>query len=48
MSNIHESVYLAPGSVVLRDVTMAKDSSVWFNTVHSGQCGGPRRPGLSG
>ena len=36
MSNIHESVYLAPGSVVLRDVTMAKDSSVWFNTVIRG------------
>lgn len=36
MSNIHESVYLAPGSVVLRDVTIGAQSSVWFNVVIRG------------
>lgn len=36
MSDIHESVYLAPGSVVLRDVTIGEKSSVWFNVVIRG------------
>lgn len=36
MSNIHESVYLAPGSFVLRDVTIGAKSSVWFNAVIRG------------
>ena len=36
MSNIHESVFLAPGSVVLRDVTIGAQSGVWFNTVIRG------------
>lgn len=30
---IDPSVFLAPGSHVLGDVTIGKDSSVWFNTV---------------
>lgn len=36
MSNIHESVFLAPGSVVLRDVTIGAQSAVWFNAVIRG------------
>ena len=36
MSNIHESVFLAPGSVVLRDVTIGAQSGVWFNAVIRG------------
>ena len=33
MSRIHESVFLAEGSVVRGRVTIGEDSSVWFNTV---------------
>ena len=36
MSKIHESVFLAPGSVVLRDVTIGAQSGIWFNTVIRG------------
>ena len=31
--NIHESVFLAEGSIVRGRVKIGKDSSVWFNTV---------------
>lgn len=33
---IHESVYVAHGAVVLGDVHIGKDSSVWFNVVIRG------------
>jgi len=33
---IHASVYLAPGAVVVGDVTLGEDSSVWFNAVLRG------------
>ena len=36
MSNIHESVFLAPGSVVVKDVSIGAQSSVWFNVVIRG------------
>lgn len=33
MANIHESVFLAEGSIIKGNVTIGEDSSVWFNTV---------------
>jgi len=36
MSKIHESVYLAKGSVVVDDVTIGEDSAVWYNAVVRG------------
>lgn len=35
---LHETVYLAPGAVVVGDVTIGRDSSVWFNAVLRGDC----------
>jgi gamma-carbonic anhydrase len=34
--SIHESVFTAHGSVILGDVTIGKDSSIWFNVVIRG------------
>ncbi|RKY26074.1 MAG: gamma carbonic anhydrase family protein [Planctomycetota bacterium] len=34
--NIHESVFIANGASVIGDVTMGRDSSVWFNAVVRG------------
>lgn len=34
--NLHPTVYLAPGAVVIGNVTMGEDSSVWFNAVIRG------------
>lgn len=36
MNKIHESVYLAKGSVVIGDVTIGEDSAVWYNAVVRG------------
>ena len=36
MSSIHESVYLAKGSVVIGKVTIGEDSAVWYNAVVRG------------
>ena len=33
---IHESVYIAPTAVIIGDVTIGKNSSVWFNAVLRG------------
>ena len=33
---IHESVFIAPGAKVIGDVTIGKDSSIWYNTVVRG------------
>ena len=33
---IHESVFIAPGAIVIGDVSIGKDSSVWFNAVIRG------------
>ncbi len=33
---IHETVFLAKGSLVSGDVTIGKDSSIWYNTVIRG------------
>ncbi|WP_096435558.1 gamma carbonic anhydrase family protein [Alteribacter populi] len=33
---VHESVFLAPGSRIIGDVTIGKESSVWFNAVLRG------------
>lgn len=33
---VHDSVFLAPGAVVVGDVTIGEDSSVWFNAVLRG------------
>ena len=30
---IHESAFIAPGAHVVGDVTLKKDSSIWYNTV---------------
>ena len=35
---VHESAYIAPGCHVIGSVTLAKNSSVWFNTVIRGDC----------
>ncbi len=35
-SNIHDSVYIAEGAIVIGDVTIAKDASVWHNCVLRG------------
>lgn len=35
-SQCHPSVFIAPGAVVLGDVTIGEDSSVWFNAVIRG------------
>jgi carbonic anhydrase/acetyltransferase-like protein (isoleucine patch superfamily) len=35
-ATLHPSVFVAPGAVVLGDVTLAARSSVWFNTVIRG------------
>src|SRR5690606_14905024 len=34
--HIHESAWLAPGSVVVGDVEIAADSSIWYNAVVRG------------
>ncbi len=33
---IHQSVFIAPGAIVLGDVTIGADSSVWYNAVIRG------------
>jgi carbonic anhydrase/acetyltransferase-like protein (isoleucine patch superfamily) len=33
---VHASVYIAPGAIVLGDVTLGEDSSVWFHAVIRG------------
>jgi len=33
---IHESVFVAPGAKIIGDVTIGKDSSIWYNTVVRG------------
>jgi len=33
---IHESAYIAPGAVVIGDVTIAEGASIWFNCVLRG------------
>ncbi|MBX7073071.1 MAG: gamma carbonic anhydrase family protein [Pirellulales bacterium] len=35
---VHSSVYIAPGAVVVGDVAIAADSSVWFSAVIRGDC----------
>ena len=35
-STVHESVFVAPGAVVVGDVTIGEDSSVWFGSVIRG------------
>lgn len=35
---VDESVYIAPGAVVVGNVTIAAESSVWFNAVLRGDC----------
>lgn len=35
---LHETVYLAPGAIVVGDVTIGAESSVWFNAVLRGDC----------
>lgn len=32
MSQVHSSVYIAPGAVILGNVTIQENSSVWFHT----------------
>ena len=36
MSDIHESVFLAEGCRIIRNVTIGEQSSVWYNTVIRG------------
>ena len=36
MPNIHSSAFVAPGAVVLGDVTIGADSSIWFTAVLRG------------
>lgn len=36
---VHESVFIATGAVVVGDVTIGSDSSVWFNAVLRGDVG---------
>jgi len=31
--NVHESVYLAPGTFLIGDITLKEDVSIWFNAV---------------
>lgn len=33
---IHESVFIAPGAKVIGDVTIGRDTSIWYNTVVRG------------
>ena len=40
---LHESVYVAAGAVVVGDVTIGADSSVWFNAVLRGDTAPIRR-----
>ena len=42
MPDIHESVFLAAGSTVVRNVTIGAQSSVWYNTVIRGDEEGVR------
>ena len=35
-SMIHPSAFIAPGAIVLGDVTLGRDSSVWYNSVVRG------------
>lgn len=35
---VHKSVYRARGAVIVGDVTIGEDSSVWFNAVIRGDC----------
>jgi carbonic anhydrase/acetyltransferase-like protein (isoleucine patch superfamily) len=37
--NVHDSVFLAPGSRVIGEVTIGKESTVWFNAVLRGDEG---------
>jgi carbonic anhydrase/acetyltransferase-like protein (isoleucine patch superfamily) len=43
---VHETVYLAQGAIVLGDVTLEEEVSIWFNAVLRGDCApiriGPR------
>ncbi|WP_070119397.1 gamma carbonic anhydrase family protein [Bacillus marinisedimentorum] len=34
--NVDDSVFVAPGARIIGDVTIGKDSSIWFNTVLRG------------
>ena len=33
---IHETAFIAPGAIVLGDVTLGRDSSIWYNSVVRG------------
>ena len=37
---IHETVFIAPGAVVLGDVTIGKNSGIWYNAVVRGDMEG--------
>ena len=37
--NVHDSVFIAPGAYLIGDVTIGKESSVWFNAVLRGDEG---------
>ena len=34
--NVHSSVFVAPGAMIIGDVTIGEESTVWFNTVLRG------------
>ena len=34
--NVHPSVFVAPGAMIIGDVTIGEESSVWFNSVLRG------------
>lgn len=36
--DVHETVFIAPGSHVIGSVILAKNSSIWFNAVIRGDC----------
>jgi carbonic anhydrase/acetyltransferase-like protein (isoleucine patch superfamily) len=37
--SVHESVFIAPGASIIGDVTIGKDSTIWFNAVLRGDEG---------
>ncbi len=36
MPSVHPSVFVAPGAMIVGDVTVAEESSIWFNSVLRG------------
>lgn len=38
LPEVHGSVFVAPGSHIIGNVALAKDASVWFNSVLRGDC----------